>query len=195
MLKKPFLITCVLLFLNCSNDIEDTSGTELLSNFKMSLNHWQNLKRSHTSSYMYTVSSKTNLGYLNQTKITVKKGIVFSRVYEEYTLYDEDNNRLKYENRIILTSFIEDISNIGSHSCEASEDDLNSISYCYAAPALTIDELYNTCLNTYLTVNALTNNIVFEVDDLNLLKNCYYTSNLCSDNCYTGIKLTNFKWL
>lgn len=161
----------------------------------MSLDYWKNLKQLHSASYKYTISTKNTFGYNSKTTITVVQGEIISRDFEIYSQYDDESNYLDYENRIILNSFFEDKNNIGTHHCESNDDDNQSISFCAAAPALTLDELYNTCLEKYLSVNPVSNEINFNVDDKNILKDCYYTSNFCEDDCFFGIKLTHFDWL
>ncbi|GAA4291382.1 hypothetical protein [Aestuariibaculum suncheonense] len=195
MIKKIPYFLLVALILNCTNEVDNNSNAKPLATFKMSLDYWSNLKQLHNASYNYTVSSKTELGYNCNTSITVENGIIMSRAFEVYTQYDDEANYLDFENRIILKSFFEDKTALGTHNCKSNDDDYNSISFCNAAPALTIDELYNTCLKKYLSVNPTSNEINFNVDDENLLKECYYTSNTCDDDCSFGIKLTHFEWL
>ncbi|MCR8668610.1 hypothetical protein NO995_13025 [Aestuariibaculum sp. M13] len=195
MIKKTTYLFFTIFILSCSNEETNTSIETSITTFKMSLDYWNNLKQLNHASYAYTVNSKTELGYNGTTTITVENGIIISRAFEIYSQYDDEANFLDYENRIILGSFVEDKNSIGTYNCESNDDDNNSVSFCNAAPALTIDELYNTCLKKYLSVNPSSNEINFSVDDKNILKDCYYTSNFCVDDCYFGIKLTHFEWL
>ncbi|MBD0824365.1 hypothetical protein [Aestuariibaculum marinum] len=195
MIKKITYLLLASLILNCSNESDNDATPASHANLRMSLDYWTNLKQLHNASYKYTVRTKTELGYDCNTRITVKNGEIISRSFEVYTQYDDEANYLDFENRIILKSFFEHKNAIGTHNCASNDDDNNSISFCYAAPALTIDELYSTCLKKYLSVNPSSNEITFNVDDKNILKDCYYTSNYSEDDNFFGIKLTHFEWL
>jgi len=155
---------------------------ESISEYNESLNTWNNLKQVKGTSYSYEISTASVFGLESKTQITVKNDIVISRVYEAYSIYDDENGEyLGYDNRLILKSYSENAENLGSNSSGASP--------------VTIDKLYQTCLNDYLSVSSSSNTIGFQVDDYNIIKACYYIPNGCQDDCTTGIRLTDFKWL
>lgn len=188
MLKKLtflFIASCIL-----SCDSENLNENTAETDFNSSLQSWETLKTTHLNSYRYTVSTKTPLGHNAKTTITVNDGCITSRTYEVYSQYDDNNTYLEFKNRIVLNRFYEDANNIETHACN---DNLNH--FCNAAPALTIDELYNTCLQKYLKVNAATKQITFSVNDENLIKACYYNTQACEDDCFFGIKISDFEWL
>ena len=184
-MKKKFVALVLLiitssLYYNC--DGNHASQAKSLYNFKISLDSWKNLKESNNDSYSYTVSSRSVFGSGTNTTITVLDGKVTSRVYESYTLYNENTGHyLGFDNRIILEAFSEEKTTLGTHTS--------------GAPALTIDELYNTCLNDYLSVDAQDNHITFNYDSNNIIENCYYVPDGCMDDCAVGVSLSNFEWL
>tara|TARA_R110002050_G_scaffold4573_1_gene22076 strand:- start:57604 stop:58155 length:552 start_codon:yes stop_codon:yes gene_type:complete len=180
MKSKLFLFAFIisLCILSCDND---SLKSKNISEYSRSLNTWNTLKEINGTSYTYEVSSGSVFGFGSTTQITVKNNIVISRVYEAYSIYDNDNNYVGYDNRIISITYSENSENLGSNDSGAS-------------PVI-IDDLYTTCLNDYLSVNSSSNTIGFEVDDSNIIKACYYVPNGCQDDCSTGITLTDFKWL
>ncbi|GAA4291387.1 hypothetical protein [Aestuariibaculum suncheonense] len=184
-MKKKFValaliaITCTL---NFSCDGNRASQAKSLYNFKISLDSWNNLKDSNDNSYVYTVSSRSVFGSGTNTTITVLDGKVTERIYEAFTLYNEaSGNYLGFDNRIILEAYTESGAALGSHTS--------------GAPALTIDELYNTCLSDYLSVNPDDNHITFNYDSNNIIENCYYIPDGCMDDCSIGVTLSDFEWL
>ncbi|MFI0428015.1 hypothetical protein [Mariniflexile sp. HMF6888] len=174
-----FLITSTLIT-NQSCETNDSSKVKSITEYQKSLNAWENLKETNGTSYSYIISTSSVFGFGSTTHITVLNNIVTSRVYELYSLYDEDTY-LGYENRQILESYTENTEALGSNESGANP--------------FTIDELYSTCINNYLSVDADNNTIIFSVDDSNIIKDCYYITHGCQDDCAHGITITNFKWL
>lgn len=166
--------------LNLSCDTNDFSKTKSIAKYKSSLDAWNTLKATHGTSYMYTMSSGSVFGFGSNTTITVVNGIVTSRIYESYSIYDENNNYVGYDNRVILESYTEDTSTLNTNSS--------------GAKPVTIDALYDTCLSDYLSVNGDSNLIEFNVDDSNIIKDCYYILNGCQDECTFGINISSFQW-
>ncbi|WP_346882898.1 hypothetical protein [uncultured Algibacter sp.] len=150
------------------------------SQHKTSLNQWQSLKQDHGDSYSYEIKTESVFGFGSLTKIIVKNNIPVSRVFESYNLYDNDTY-LGWENRIITNEYRENINQLNTNNIGAA--------------ALTIDDLYALCLKDYLSVDANSNSINFNVDDSGLIKDCYYIPNGCQDDCLFGIQITNFKWI
>ncbi len=175
-----FIFTLSLCFLNC--DTDDSKSKNILA-YNSSLNSWKTLKQTNGTSYLYEVSTASvfGLGFGSKTVITIKNDVVISRVYEAYSLYNINNEYLGYDNRLILKTYSENAENLGSNNEGASP--------------VTIDDLYATCLNEYLSVNSNSNTISFEVDDFNIIKDCYYEPNGCQDECLFGVRLTDFQWL
>ncbi|WMI64572.1 hypothetical protein RBH94_10920 [Aestuariibaculum sp. YM273] len=184
-MKKKFVALALILLtctINFSCDGNRASQAKSLYNFKISLDSWNNLKHSNENSYSYTVSSRSVFGSGTNTSITVLDGKVTSRVYEAYTLYNEvSGNYLGFENRIVLEAYTESYETLGTHTS--------------GAPALTIDELYNTCLSEYLSVDPDDNHVTFNYDSNNIIENCYYVPDGCMDDCAVGVSLSNFEWL
>lgn len=176
----PALITLVLIC-NLSCDTNSDTNYKNVKEFETSLESWKRLKLDNGTSYTYEISMGSVFGFGSTTKITVKNNLVVSRSFESYSIYDESNNYLSHENRLITSSYTETPETIGTHDRGASP--------------LTIDEVYNTCLNDYLFVDTDTNQVIFAVDDFNLIKDCYYVANGCQDDCSIGIMITKFDWL
>lgn len=181
MKNKLFLFVFILslCFLSCDTD---SLKSKNIAEYNSSLYAWNTLKETKGKSYTYEISTGSVFGFGSKTQITVQNDVVISRVYEAYSIYNEDNGEyLGYDNRLILKTYSEDSENLGSNNSGASP--------------VTIDSLYTTCLNDYLSVNSSSNTIDFEVDDSNIIKNCYYVPNGCQDDCTFGVTLTDFKWL
>ncbi|WP_445738649.1 hypothetical protein [Mariniflexile sp.] len=181
MKKIAFAFLLIALIFNFSCDTNDASNIQNIKEYRASLTTWNTLKQTNGTSYTYEIITGSVFGFGTITKITVIKNTVTSRVYEAYTIYDNDRNYLGFENRLILNSYSENTGNLGSNSEGAS-------------PVI-LDDLYNTCLNDYLSVNTNTNTITFNVDDFNIIKDCYYVPDGCQDDCSFGIILTNFEWI
>ncbi|WP_111306946.1 hypothetical protein [Confluentibacter sediminis] len=183
MKTKLFISALIALALGCNLSCDTNSDTNYkhIKEFETSLETWKRLKLEHGTSYTYEMSSGSVFGFGSTTKITVENNIVISRTFESYSIYDDSHNYLGYENRLITSSYNETSETIGTH--------VNGTS------PLTIDELYDTCLNNYLSVDTRTNQVTFAVDDLNVLKDCYYIANGCQDDCSTGIMISKFDWL
>ena len=167
--------------LNLSCDTNDSSKTKSIAEYNSSLNSWNILKDSNRNSYTYTMSSGSVFGFGSNTTITVINGTVSSRIFELYSIYDDNNNYVGYDDRVILESYTENIETLNSHDSGAA--------------AVTIDALYDTCLSDYLSVDADSNTIVFDVDDASIIKNCLYIPEGCQDDCTFGIQISSFQWL
>ncbi|WP_308993389.1 hypothetical protein QLS71_011425 [Mariniflexile litorale] len=183
MKQKLILLIFITFFfaLNLSCDTNDSSKTKSIAAYKSSLSAWNTLKETHGNSYKYTITSGSVFGFGSNTTITVINGTVTSRIYEAYSIYDDNNNYVGYENRVVFESYTENIKTLNSHDSGAA--------------AVIIDALYDTCLSKYLSVDADSNSITFNVDDNNLIKNCYHIPNGCQDDCTFGIQISSFEWL
>ncbi|MBD0833156.1 hypothetical protein [Aestuariibaculum sediminum] len=183
-MKKKFvaLTLSLLAFIYLSCDGNRATKAESLIDYRISLDQWNNLKDSNGNSYKYTISTRSVFGSGTNTTITVINGIVFSRVHESYSLFNEDTGHyLGFENRIVLENFTENKTALNTHAS--------------GAPAITIDNLYDSCLREYLSVDASDNKVVFNYDSNDIIKDCYYIPDGCMDDCTVGIKLSNFEWL
>ena len=181
MKKKALALVLIALIFNLSCDTSEAPNTQNLKTYRASLATWNALKKTHGASYSYNIVTSSVFGFGTIKKITVLNNKVTSRDYEAYTIYDNDRNYLGFENRLILIAYSENTNNLGTNS--------------EGALPITIDALYKTCLNDYLSVDANTNTLTFHVDDFNIIKDCYYVPNGCQDDCAFGIMLTNFNWL
>ncbi len=175
------LLIISVLMINISCDTNSASNSQNIKAYNTSLENWKHLKLISGASYVYEISRGSVFGFGGTTQITVKNDIVVSRTYESYSIYDENNTYLGYENRLIMSSYTENPETLGSN--------------IEGAPPVTIDELYNTCLRKYLSVDPDTNTIIFNVNDFNIISDCYYVPDGCQDDCTFGITITNFKWL
>ncbi|WP_338358294.1 hypothetical protein [Yeosuana marina] len=175
------LLLISLLIVNVSCDTDDASNSQNIKAYNTSLETWEHLKLISGASYVYEISTTSFSGYKSTTQITVQNDIVVSRTYESYSIYDENNTYLGYENRLITSSYTESSETLGTNTDGASP--------------LTIDELYDTCLSDYLSIDPDTNTITFNVNDFNIISDCYYIPDGCQDDCTFGITITNFQWL
>lgn len=177
-LTQTTIYTLLFLFLaSCSSTKLVTLPNKTIeADYNKSLQRWNQFKKEHNNSYEYTVGTSSFTGYITQTKIMVKNGVVNARKYAHN--YDDESERPLDELKEI---YAEDKFNLNTH-----EEGFKPI---------TIDEIYSTCAGTYLVVDEVENKISFAVDDLGLLKYCGYYPKGCLDDCSRGVSISNFKWL
>lgn len=167
-----------LLFFSCSVDAMqeklDVEG-EYGYDFRESRKAWKNLKKQNGDSYVYTILEQSWTGHGSETVLRVEKGKVTSRYYVAFTISDEDGART-------ITNSYEETSKkgIGSHSL--------------GAPPLTIDNLYSTCISQYLTVDHEANEVLFETNEEGVMMLCGFVPIGCHDDCYRGIRISEFYW-
>jgi hypothetical protein len=141
-------------------------------NFNKSHEAWENLKSNNGNSYRYTTEFNSWVGFGSKTIIEIQNGTVISREYEEFSTNESNSS---------LLSYMETGSDLGSHT--------------EGAPVATVDELYDSCISNYLFVDANTNYINFQTNEIDLLKSCSYIPKNCADDCVVGIQLSNFEWI
>lgn len=171
----PFFFS---LFFSCSADamqeklsVEGEYGYD----FRESKAAWKNLKKEHGNSYEYVVLEQSFTGHGSETTIEVVEGKVMGRYYIAFIISDEDGSK-NITHRYEETSKRE----IGSHSL--------------GAPPYTIDDLYRTCLSKYLTVDHEANEVYFETNSEGLMILCGFVPVGCQDDCYRGIRISEFSW-
>lgn len=143
--------------------------------FRESKTAWRNLKKEHGNSYVYTILEQSWTGHGSETTLVVDEGKVKERHYVEFIISDEDGSKS------ITDSYKETSKKeIGSHSS--------------GAPPYTIDDLYRTCLSKYLTVDHDANEVFFETDEDGVMMLCGYVPNGCQDDCFRGIRISEFSW-
>ncbi|MEP1487999.1 MAG: hypothetical protein ABJK28_06200 [Algibacter sp.] len=174
---KVFTIVLLTNLFCCSNNESLINNLE----YDNSLKAWQNLKQSNGTSYKYEVKFGSVFGFGSQTTITVKDGIVISRTYEAYSIYDDNGQYTTWENRIITETYYEDFDNLNTHD--------------NGAQSLTVDELYTLCLKDYLNVDSSKNTIYFSVDNSDIIEACNYYPHGCQDDCTIGIGISDFEWI
>lgn len=143
-------------------------------NYRDSRKQWMRLKAEHKNSYQYSILelSFTNNG--SETTITVKNGKVTARDYEAFLISEEDGSRT------ILSTYSEEKKDLGTHT--------------EGAPPVTIDDLYDTCLAKYLTVDPETNTVYFDTNESGVISLCGFVPDLCQDDCFVGFDISGFSW-
>ncbi|WP_396601307.1 hypothetical protein [Algibacter sp. R77976] len=166
-MKKLILALLICTAFSC--DQEETSE------YNSSLEEWNTLKKQNNDSYTYTTSTSSWVGYGTNTTLIIQKGTVISRAYEAFQ-FDESNG-----SKIITDSYLE------------TSKDLNTHENGFAT--LTMDELYNSCIENYLSVNKNHNTIYFETNNFGILSNCGFVPDNCADDCFRGFRISLFEWL
>ena len=182
-MKKLYIVVLLplisLLLTSCSADamqsklnVEGEHGFD----FRESRTAWKNLKKQHGDSYMYRVLEQSFTGHGSETTIEVLEGKVKARFYVAFIISDEDGSKT-------ITDSYEEThkKDIGSHSL--------------GAPPLTIDQLYSTCLSKYLTVDHDANEVYFETNEDGVMMLCGFVPVGCQDDCYRGIRISEFSWM
>ncbi|WP_423818695.1 hypothetical protein V5739_14110 [Salinimicrobium sp. TIG7-5_MAKvit] len=152
-------------------DVEGEHGYD----FRESRAAWKDLKREQGNSYTYTILVQSWTGYGSETTIKVEGGKVKKRYYVAFIISEEDGSRTVTETYEENTK-----KELGSHAV--------------GAPAYTIDHLYTTCLSKYLTVDHETNKVFFDTNDDGVMMLCGYMPAGCQDDCFRGIKISEFNW-
>jgi len=165
-MKKISVILLVLIAFSCSN--------EEITQYNISLDEWKTLKKQYDNSYTYTTSFESWAGFGTNTTLTIQNGIVVSRAYEGY---QRDNTN---GNIIITETYIETIEHLNTHE--------------RGFPTLTVDELYTSCIEDYLSVNKKNNTIYFETNDIGIISICGFVPDGCIDDCFRGFRISSFEW-
>ena len=180
MLKKITYIFLIITLFSC----ESNKGVNIAyeSEYELSLNAWNKLKKTNGNSYTYESSLISWIGSGSTTKITVINNQVSSREYIAFDIFDpKTGDYLGLKNKRITDLYNEDINTLNTNK--------------QGAKPLTIEQLYSSCITEYLTVDTTENKITFAVDSNNLLSNCTYYTIGCQDDCSVGIHIKNFKWI
>lgn len=162
-----------LLLSACSeNPLKAVKGDSDL-NFKESLEKWDELKRTQGNSYFYLVSTSSVFGFGSETRIKVADGIVMERSYEAFTL----NN---LGTREISESYVENFSELNTNATGASPQ--------------TLDQVYENC-KKHLKEDTKKHTLYFDTFDNGIISLCGYVPEGCQDDCFTGIRISEFGWL
>ncbi|TDM00394.1 MAG: hypothetical protein C4K58_04085 [Flavobacteriaceae bacterium] len=151
--------------------IKNSVDSENITKAKSSLESWKDLKKNNGNSYMYTVHFRSWVGSGSKTTLTIQNGVVTKREYEEY----------KDRSGTIVSSYSETGNQVGKNQ--------------FGADALTIDQLYDTCISSILTVNPDHNYISFSTDNSKMMRTCSYFPKNCADDCSVGVNISDFVWL
>lgn len=170
MKNLQILAACVLFFF-ASCDSEGPFESE----FEKSLDVWTSEKKEFGNSYAFTIRVTSVFGFGSSTKITVRKGEVFSREYESFR-FDEETQTTE-----ITNSWVENQSELNSHS--------------EGAKPMTLDEIYGSCKTAILSVNEDENFIFFRAENNGILSTCSYVPKNCADDCAMGFNIVSFEWL
>ncbi|BDD05193.1 hypothetical protein [Aureibacter tunicatorum] len=143
--------------------------------YEESIEKWEILKAENSDGYSYKIEFQSFAGFGNVTEIIVESGEVVERNYQEYT------RDLNTNEKNIVEEYNEKGASVGSHEKGFSP--------------LTIDELYETCLQDYLEVDSEANQITFETNDLGIISTCGYFPYNCADDCFIGFSMSSFEWI
>jgi hypothetical protein len=147
-----------------------------VNGYQQSYEKWLTDKASHNESYQYVVTFSSWAGFGENTTITVNRGVVTDRSYQAWK-YNND----KPGDREITTQWRENASNLDSHQ--------------EGAASQTLDQLYQQCSSDWLRVNISQNTIYFESKNNGLLSLYGYVPKNCQDDCFTGVRISDFHWL
>ena len=125
---------------------------------------WQDLKAADDGTYQYTRSDSSFSGYRSTTTFVVEADVVVRRAFEGYD-----------ENGVLVDSFEEQGAEVGSNEG--------------AAPAHTIDELYEICRDEVLTQDPDDNDFYLTFRDDGILELCVYVPTDCADDCDEGVEI------
>lgn len=181
-MKKTYLIlmfpVSLMLFVSCSVEaMQDKLNVEgeYGYDYRESRAAWKELKKKNGDSYVYTILEQSWTGAGSETTIEVEKRKVIARYFKAFEISDDNGSR-------VITQSYEETSKkeIGSHSS--------------GAPPLTIDDLYNTCISKFLTVDHVANKVYFDTNEAGVMMLCGYEPPGCVDDCFQGIRISSFSW-
>lgn len=139
------------------------------NDFQNSKEAWLSFKANSNNSYKYVVSGGTGMSNLSwETTITVQEGEIVQRHF----IYEGDIEGLP-EDELEWTE---------------NEGEINTHESYVAAPAITMDEVYQKAENEWL-VESSNVTTYFQVDYRGLLSTCGYVRNGCADDCFVGIHI------
>ena len=141
-----------------------------------SLEIWNRLKAKHGDNYRYRVADGF-LGFESITTITVQKGRVVTRTYEE--------GRIDNKGEFIIekqSSWTEKGAGVGSHENSG------------AAPR-TVDELYRECRDDVLTRNPRAHDIYLDIGSDGVLRSCVYGFKGFAMDTYPGVSISALEFL
>ena len=179
--NRLFFLIVTLILMSCEKNKDDklsvltTLKGESGLTYNESLTKWTELKNINGNSYIYQTTFVSWTGFGSITELKIEKGIVTSRVYQEFKT-NETNGQQE-----IIDSYTETKINLGSHE--------------KGAIPLTIDDLYNSCANEYLKVDRKNNTLYFETELDGMMTLCGFVPNGCMDDCFRGVKINSFKWV
>ena len=150
------------------------ANSQQLKANSQSLSKWNELKKTHGNSYIYQTTFTSFTGVGGTTEIKVENGTVRARIYQEFKI--NQNNGAKQ----VVFAYTETGEDLG----------LNR----KGAPALTIDELYQSCANNYITVDPEKNAIIFQTSEEGLMTVCGFYPDGCMDDCFNGLRIDSFRW-
>jgi len=168
---KLVLVVLFLMMVSCGEDDNDFS---LITDFKTSKAKWEQQKSIHGNSYTYQTTFISWTGYRTMTELTIKDGIVISRLYEAFEINGPNGQKE------IIDSYFEQGTDLGSNENGAN--------------LLTIDQLYDSCISDYLTAGTKDNKLYFEAKLDGTMSTCGYVPNGCVDDCFFGVQINSIIW-
>ncbi|MEL6254638.1 MAG: hypothetical protein AAFR87_21690 [Bacteroidota bacterium] len=178
-MKSPFIrlsfsLLVLTSFFSCQEDpLEEISGS-LNINLKESLESWESLRSVEGNSYYYVARQILGFNFSASTKITVRDGEVVERSCDFFSLNQQGE-------MVKDSSYIESGSDLGMN--------------IQGSPLRNIDEIYKSCSETYIFADPNRYEIVFETFENGILKDCGFTYTHCFEECFLGVRLTEFEWL
>jgi len=151
------------------------SNKNLQQSFEASVRAWDRLKNEHNNSYEYTIIDSTFSGYKSKLVTTVTTGRVTRREFWETKKTSGGG--------------------FGPMEIDYIEAGRTIARNKKGGRPMTMDRFYINCAQKSLVVNQDKNTINFKTDGNGLLTICGHTPNGCADDCFEGIKISNFKWL
>ncbi|MDW3649777.1 MAG: hypothetical protein R8P61_22085 [Bacteroidia bacterium] len=173
-IRLSFLLLILSLFFSCETDpLEEITGT-FNTNYNESLEKWESLRSAEGNSYFYIARQPFGFNFFTSTKITVREGEVVERSCNFFSINEQDQ-------MVLDSSYLETGAELGTNP--------------QGSAIRNMDEIYNTCAETYLFADPNRYEIVFETFENGILKECGFTYTQCRNECFQGVMLTEFEWL
>lgn len=154
---------------------EPTDLLQYKADYDRSLKQWNQAKEEHKNSYEYTLFlENSDSTYRCSTIVVVKNGTVYSREQKAYIR----NFETKEMHPLKIETWTENQTQLGTHNSFPE----------------TLDEIYEGCNKSFF-VDSESNYIIFTMDNQQLISVCGHSSFGCTDDCFRGVTIQDFKWL
>jgi major membrane immunogen (membrane-anchored lipoprotein) len=181
-----------LLLLTCTTYISQAQSTIDSATFHKSYAVWKEKKKSSNNSYKMVLQQSSFTGWVGETTITVKEGIIVKRSYREKSM--------RVSKRWKAKRWTEKGGKIGKHQEEGVKPITLDEIYAYAQNYLPRPEAQNqentkSKEESEVSLIELNFTVFFNLNQEGMISLIGSRHNECMDDCFRGYRITEIKWL